>query len=98
VWRGSYGGSSWAAIANVLAMYERGYIDNPEQRRRTDVAWWHPAYRRGEFSDYEFVDRVATLQHNTGTCLDKISWVGGLRNLRFILNSHHVTNLRGLYL
>lgn len=98
VWRGSYGGSSWAAIANILAMYERGYIDNPEQRRRTDVAWWHPAYRRGEFSDYEFVDRVVTLQHNTGTCLDKINWVGGLRNLRFILNSHHVTNLRGLYL
>jgi hypothetical protein len=94
-WSSSFGGRAWAAIAQVLQYHEQGYITDPE-RGHTDKEWWEAGWRRPEFSAYEFLDRVFTLQHNTGTCLDKVGWCGGLNSMHKILQAHHDSMLATL--
>lgn len=41
------------------------------------------------FGNREFLDRVLSLQHNTGSFLNKVSWSGGLHNMGYVLNAHN---------
>lgn len=92
VWNSAFGGRRWADIARVLQWYEQGFVADPE-KGRTDLEWWQAGWRRPEFSEYEFIDRVLTLQHNTGTALDKVSWSDGLSRMHMILDAHHESDI-----
>lgn len=84
-WGNSYGGPKWAVGADVLSYFEDGKMVKGNK----------------PFGPKLFVDRLFSLQHNTGSILNKVVWNYhgnasnegyGCNNLIPLLDAHHNSN------
>jgi hypothetical protein len=57
------------------------------------LEWYESGQCEGmPFSAREFCDRIFSMQHNTGSFLNKVSWKSGTDSLKVLLDAHHESN------